>query len=192
MDGKEIEDFYGTHQALYSFLIEKGEPSFASEASNNFRRSLVLAVASYFEAIITSIVREIPRRHANAHPFLCGLIDTKVIPRQYHTYFDWDKNNANTFFKLFGSEFATKAAGDVRNSNDLNQSVRDFLELGATRNRLVHINYVTYDVDKTPDDIIRLFRSAMGFIAYIRAELLGKDEKDDGSGTGVIVGAAPE
>lgn len=183
MDGKEIDDFYETHQALYAFLIEKGEPSFANEASNNFRRSLVLAIASYFEVLVTSIVKDVPRVHGNAHPFLCGLIDVKVIPRQYHTYFDWDKSNANTFFKLFGQDFATKAANDVKSNSDLNQSVRDFLDLGSTRNKLVHLNYVTFDVDKTPEDIYRLFKSAMGFIAYIRGELLGEKEELSAGGS---------
>jgi hypothetical protein len=43
----------------------------------------------------------------------------------------------------------------------LEDSIWAFLELGNTRNRLVHLNYVNFDIDKSPQDIMALFRSAL-------------------------------
>jgi hypothetical protein len=106
------------------------------------------------------------------------MIEKKFLARQYHTYFDWDKTNANSFFGLFGSAFVEKAKQQVRQNPQLEQAVRDFLELGNLRNRLVHLDYVTFDVDKSPEDIMRLYRSAVGFVEFIRIALLGTTETE--------------
>jgi hypothetical protein len=95
-----------------------------------------------------------------------------VIARQYHTYFDWDRNNANRFFGLFGSDFQDRASRHVKGDAELDKSIGDFIELGSTRNRLVHLNYVSFDVDKSPEDIITLYRSALTFIKFLRQWLV--------------------
>lgn len=172
MAGADVESFYATHQALYKYLLDQSEPTFASAAGDNFRRALVLAIASHFETEVTEIVREMPRRHAASHPLICGMIEQRVIARQYHSYFDWEGKNANKFFSMFGADFSETAKAAVGKDAKLNQSIRDFLELGNTRNRLVHLNYVAFDLDKTPEEIIELFRSAQGFIKYTKRALL--------------------
>lgn len=168
----EIDAFYQTHRALYEFLLAQREVTFANEENNNFRRSLVLAIASYFEHHVTEIVREVPRKHAAGHPFICELIEQKAVSRQYHTYFDWEGRNANRFFALFGAAFRDAAKAVVQKDDALDSSIRAFLELGNTRNRLVHLNYITFDVDKTPEDIMALYRSALGFLTFLKEQLL--------------------
>lgn len=175
----EIDAFYETHRALYEYLLGQREVTFANEANNNFRRSLVLAIASYFEHRVTEIVREVPRKHASGHPFICELIEQKAVARQYHTYFDWESRNANKFFALFGSAFRDAARVLVQKDDDLDGSIRAFLELGDTRNRLVHLNYIAFDVDKTPEDIMVLYRSALRFLTFLKERLL--TEPGDGS-----------
>src|ERR1700749_345153 len=96
----DIETFYASHKAVVDFLIASEQPSFASDTNNNFRRSLILAIASSFEHEIAVIIAEIPRVHAGGNPIMVGLIEQKEIPRQYHTYFDWEKKNANKFFAM--------------------------------------------------------------------------------------------
>lgn len=172
MPAAEIEEFFAKHKALYEFLLTNGQPTFANDANDNFRRSLVLAIASSFEHDISGIVRDIPRVHAASNGIICGMVEQKVVSRQYHTYFDWEKKNANKFFSLFGSEFLENAKALVNAEAALEQSIKDFLELGETRNRLVHLDYVTFDIDKSPDDIIALFRSALLFIRFLRQQLL--------------------
>lgn len=172
MSREHIDKFYDDHLALGEFLLKSGEMSFAVEAGNNFRRSLVLAVASFFEHEISEIIRQMPARHAEGNAMLTALIETKAISRQYHTYFDWDNMSANKFFGSFGdgckSEFQAKTKGDTA----FKASVTAFLELGQTRNRLVHRNYVQFDVDKTAEDIYTQFKLALAFLDYIRVTLL--------------------
>ncbi|KRQ09129.1 HEPN domain-containing protein [Bradyrhizobium manausense] len=174
----DIETFYASHKAVVDFLIANEQPSFASDTNNNFRRSLVLAIASSFEHEISGIIAEIPRVHANANPIVVGLVEQKVIPRQYHTYFDWEKKNANKFFAMFGSEYAELAKSRVAADGDLDQAVKDFLALGDTRNRLVHLDYVNFDIEKTPDDIIAMYRSARKFVGFLRETLLKAADGD--------------
>jgi RiboL-PSP-HEPN len=102
------------------------------------------------------------------------MVEQKVIRHQYHTYFNWEGKNANKFFSLFGPEFSEKAQNHVRDNAALEQSIHDFLELGDTRNRLVHLDYVSFDVDKSPEDIIALYRSALAFISFLREWLLNE------------------
>lgn len=168
----DIETFYTSHKAVVDFLIANEQPSFASDTNNNFRRSLILAIASSFEHEITGIIAEIPSVHAGGNPIMAGLIEQKVIPRQYHTYFDWEKKNANKFFAMFGAEYAELAKASVAANVDLDQAVKDFLTLGDTRNRLVHLDYVNFDIEKSPEDIIVMYRSARKFVAFLRDTLL--------------------
>jgi HEPN superfamily RiboL-PSP-like protein len=181
MPATEIDAFYETHRALYEYLLAQREVTFANEANNNFRRSLVLAIASYFEHQVTEIVREVPRKHADGHPFVCELIEQKAVARQYHTYFDWEGRNANKFFALFGSAFRDAARALVQKDDALDGSIRAFLELGDTRNRLVHLNFVAFDVDKTPEDIMVLYRSALSFLAFLKGQLLTEPARQGSS-----------
>lgn len=174
--GTDIETFYASHKAVVDFLIANKQPSFASDTNNNFRRSLILAIASSFEHEIAGVIAEIPRVHANGNSIVVGLVEQKVIPRQYHTYFDWDKKNANKFFAIFGAEYAELARARVAADGDLDQAVKDFLALGDTRNRLVHLDYVNFDIEKSPDDIIGMYRSAQRFVVFLRDTLLKKVE----------------
>lgn len=169
----EIDRFYDSHKAVSDYLLENGELSFANDVGSNFRRSLVLAIASFFEHEITAIIRELPRRYAAGNPIISELIERKAISRQYHQYFAWDTSNANSFFSLFGSEFREAMQSKIRADQSIDRSVKAFLELGALRNRLVHQNFVQFDVDKSVDDIMTLYRSAQEFLALVRVGLLG-------------------
>lgn len=169
-----IDAFYESHSGLVKFLIDQGEVSFSSGAAENLQRSLVLAIASYFEHEITEMVRDLTRRHANSSPYICTFVEKKAIARQYHTYFDWrERRNANSFFSLFGEEFAERAKSRIREDAALDVAVKAFLELGDTRNLLVHLNYLTYSVEKTPDELMDLYHKAELFLAFLRRELIG-------------------
>lgn len=192
MAAAEIETFFSTHKAVYDFLLENGELTFASEANNNFRRSLVLAIASSFEHEVTAIMREIPRVHASGSAVIAGILEQRVVSRQYHTYFDWEGKNANKFFGMFGPEFSERAKAYVKENQTLKQSITDFLQLGETRNKLVHLDYVTFDVDKSPDDIITLYRSARRFISFLREWLLGEKSEPEHAKAGAIAAPQPE
>lgn len=171
--GREyIDKFYDDHVALGNFLLEKNEVSFANEAGNNFRRSLVLAIASFFEHEISETIRQMPAHHAAGNTMLTALIEAKAVSRQYHAYFDWDNLSANKFFGSFGDDCKAAFQAKTKADTAFKASVTAFLELGQTRNRLVHRNYVQFDVDKTAEDIYAQFKLALLFLDYIRATLL--------------------
>jgi RiboL-PSP-HEPN len=167
-----IEAFYRGNVELIEFLLANGQLSYASDANDNFRRSLVIAAASFFEGEISDIVRKLPAHHADGNPFLVSLVDIKAVSRQYHTYFEWDKPNANKFFSMFGADYKSACQKKFNEDTQFKSAVTAFLSLGATRNLIAHENYVTFNVDKTPDDIIKEFREAITFVEYVRATLL--------------------
>ena len=96
--------------------------------------------------------------------------------RQYHTYFDWDEKNANKFFSLFGSDFKDKISKKVEADEELTNSIIAFLELGSIRNKLAHLNFANYPLDKTADEIYNLYKNAKTFVDFLRFVLLDKDE----------------
>lgn len=71
------------------------------------------------------------------------------MARQYHTWFDWDKTNANQLFALFGQEFKAKIMPHVAESEPLKNSIGAFLEIGNERNKLVHQDYAIFALGKT-------------------------------------------
>ena len=174
MAATEIEVFYEAHLAVYQYLLENHQLSFANDVNSNFRRSLVLAIASYFEHQITDLMREVPKKHAGGNSLICALIEQKAISRQYHQYFDWETTNANKFFSMFGFEFRDAMHNKVRAEQSVEKSIRTFLELGALRNRLVHQNFVAFDIDKSVDDIMAMYRAAIEFIIFLRDNLLNE------------------
>lgn len=100
-----------------------------------------------------------------------NFVRNKAIARQYHTWFNWDENNANHFFALFGSEFRTTMSDRVKESDDLRVAVRAFLEFGNDRNRSVHQDYATFPLEKTLEEICSLYRKALPFVEQLPAAL---------------------
>jgi hypothetical protein len=131
----------------------------------------LLAVASYFEHEVSQIIRDVPVKHAAGNALLSALVENKAVSRQYHTYFDWDKLNANKFFASFGDECKEKFVKRTRDP-EFKDCVNAFLQIGQSRNRLVHRNFVEFDVEKTPEEIYFLFEKALIFVKYIRDSLL--------------------
>jgi hypothetical protein len=108
VDPAFVEDFYARHQTLYDFLINKGEVTFASDFNETFTRSLVLAIASYFEHEMSDILTEIPAKRSNGDPIVTSMIVRQVISRKYHTYFDWDNLKPGPFWALMGPDFKSR------------------------------------------------------------------------------------
>ena len=106
----------------------------------------------------------------NGNQLICSFAKNKGISRQYHTFFNWEGKNANHFFSLFGEEFKRKCAEQIKAESELENAVRAFLDLGATRNNLVHLNYADYQLPKTSEEYYNLYIQAMKFIRYIEYE----------------------
>ena len=104
-----------------------------------------------------------------------NFVRNKAIARQYHTWFEWTEKNANKFFALFGSEFKSAMSGRIKDSEELRLSVQSFLEVGNERNRLVHQDYATFQMEKTLDEIYALYKGALKFVEMLPIALREHD-----------------
>ena len=157
-----IKKTYEDYQEYSLFLEKEGQISFVSDYRNIFSKTLLLSVASYFEDAIRQIIHKILL--TSESNILKEFIENKALNRQYHTFFDWNGKNANSFFGLFGEDFKVFMKQKVKENENLDQSIKDFLFLGKTRNELVHRNYALFNIDMTVEDIYNKFESALQFI----------------------------
>jgi hypothetical protein len=168
MNNTIIDKLYIDYLDLLNYLQANKEISLINDADNNFKKVLLLSIASFFEHEITQILLEFINTSSNNNSRIYSFTKKKAVDRQYHTYFNWDiKKGANQFFSLFGDEFKKDIEMDLRSNDALEKAVRDFLEIGSTRNELVHENFGNFTLDKTAKEIYELYRSASMFIDYL-------------------------
>lgn len=136
-----IDSLYEENRSLLDYLNKAGEVSLVTVVSESFRKSLALSVASYFETLIQDGIVSVVEQCSGGADAVLEFVKNKAIERQYHTYFDWDRSNANRFFGLFGSGFKEYMNKKVQASEQLAASIKAFVELGSIRNQLVHQNF---------------------------------------------------
>ena len=105
------------------------------------------------------------------------LVRNKAVSRQYHTWFQWEGSNANSFFALFGSGFRDVMKRRLTEDDEHGASVRAFLELGRERNRLVHQDFGTFPLEKTTEEIHALYLRALRFVEAVPGALREFDAK---------------
>lgn len=157
-------------------LRDAHEPSLQSIVDDHARKATLLAAASYFEHQVTQHLTALAAAAGNDR--LCAFVRNKAIARQYHTLFDWNARNANTFFSLFGPEFKARMAELVDGDEALANGIRAFLELGQERNRLVHQDYASFTLEKTSTEIFALYQSALTFVSRLPSLLQPESEAD--------------
>lgn len=81
---------------------------------------------------------------------------------------------------MFGPDFRDRAAERVKSEHGLDKSVKDFLEIGRERNRLVHEDFAIAPLEKTGTEVYELYESAQSFVEWfpvaIRRHLDGDSE----------------
>ncbi len=170
MSATSVDIFYDKITQILSILDTVNEISLHVWAVDHLRRILVLVEANYFENEVTEIMENFLRMQAK-NPMV-EAFSLKAMERKYYTYFDWNNHqNVNNFFALFGDEFKAKACDDVKNSTDLNGAIVAFLEIGATRNQLIHNKLHEVSIPKTADEYYALYRQALLFIDYLKQTL---------------------
>ena len=92
-----IEKLYSDNKALSEYLLRQGELSFRADVDNNFKKVLLLAVASYLEKQITEILTNFSSKASDGCDPLVCFVENKAIKRQYYTYFNWEAKNVNNF-----------------------------------------------------------------------------------------------
>lgn len=171
-----IDQQFESGNALVSYLKVQQELTLSNEAENNFSKNILLSAASYFENEITETVIEFAKVHSDNDDLVVSIVRQKAVSRQYHTYFQWDgSKNANSFFALFGEEFKNKMSSKVKYDPELDESIKAFYQIGQERNKMVHQNFAEIVLDKTAEEIYKLYQKALFFIDTIKIELLQDD-----------------
>ena len=162
-----VDRLHDDFKALVVVLAEGGELSLLNVAEEHFRKSELLAAASYFERSVVEQVESFVKVASGDSALVLSFVQRKGLKRQYHTLFDWDSNNANHFFKLFGDVFKSFMAARCSEDEALRDGVKAFMELGRERNRLVHQDYAAYTLEKTADEIFELYLRGKYFVDQI-------------------------
>ena len=71
---------------------------------------------------------------------------------------------------MFGEEFKKYATKKIKNE-ELEESIKNFLELGLNRNRLVHQNFASFSLEKTSEELYSSYQSAIKFIEWLPKSL---------------------
>ena len=184
MSTNVVERLHGEFSDLREFLNAADGAKFLPIVEGYLPRTMLLAVASYFENRLSKEIELFAAEEAGDDHLLTWLIRNRVIGRQYHTWFSWDRSNVNTFLSMFGQGFKDEAAGWIAEDESLRQYVIDFLGIGRERNRLVHENFGAAPLEKTTAEVYGLYESAKVFVDWfpgaIRRHLSGDPEAAHG------------
>lgn len=167
MESDRIQQQYQDEQELHQYLMDRDEISFASYIDNVYKKVLLLSAASYFEAVISDTIVSFAKNAASVDPRIAVLVEKKAVSRQYHTLFQWNQKNTNSFWGLFGEQTKKKVREMIDSSEEMRQAEADFLDLGNRRNLLVHENFSEHDVNITVDEIFGKYKSACKFIEFV-------------------------
>jgi len=171
MNPNVIDSLYRDNKDILDFLQRNGEVSFQVNVDSNFRKTILLSVASYFESVVKDILIEFFSEVTSQSELVVGFIKNKAIERQYHTLFDWEAKNANKFFGLFGEGFREFMKAEVKDNEQLNEAIGAFLKLGDDRNRLVHQNFASVALESTAEEIYQRYQTASFFIETLPQKL---------------------
>ncbi len=165
IDARAIDALIERHEEISAFFEEQKEITLRDYTDSEFRKTLVVSTASFFEQKITEAVGRLAASTNSAT--IENLIHEKAITRQYHTYFHWKGKNANQFLRLFGNDFKEEVAKEIKSDVSLKEGCESFLWLGQERNKLVHGNFSSAPVDNTLKEIEGFYRKALTFVNFL-------------------------
>lgn len=167
----KVDALYDEYKALKKYLNDNNQVSFETYASDNFRKVLIIAAASEFEEEIKNLIINFSKNSSEDDKRLVSFVKIMGVERHYHTYFDWSRDNAGRFLRLFGDEFKNAATTKIESDAKLTEAVKSFMEIGRERNILLHENYSTIYLQKTADEYYELYKKALLFIEFLKKEL---------------------
>jgi hypothetical protein len=161
-----VDVFYTNYEELSALIEKTQQVSLRVWVSESFRRVLVLTMANYLESRVKTLIQELVKKKSASELVFSFLSNS--MERQYHTYFNWETRNANKFFSLFGERFKNEMVKDVDSIDKLDEGIVAFLEIGNTRNILMHEELFNVDIgNKTPKEFYESFKSAIFFVDYL-------------------------
>lgn len=163
--------------AIHGIILAKNDVSLATEFNQYFLKNMVLGAASYYEKAITDLLGAYIKKMSGGDERILAFVRRQAFTGKYHQLFTWgaqDKpeepgTSANSFFALFGKEFAEQAKKAVKEDQRLDESIKAFLLIGHLRNLVVHSNFADYQLQgKTSEDIYVLFNQSEYFVDFLR------------------------
>lgn len=156
---------------IKEILFDSSELSLGVAFEGIMQKYFALSVSSSFEHRIVNAILKYAELHSDKMKYNYNLIRTKAVKRQYHTYFNWEQKNANSFFALFGYECRETYIREKKENENLRNGELSFLELGRLRNELVHFDFITYPFPLTMEEIKGKYESADVLVCYIETIL---------------------
>lgn len=172
MSATVVDDFYGKIAQLLKIVDSAKETSLHVWATDHLRRILVLVIANYFENRVTEVMNRFVETHSG-NPMIKAFLQ-KAMERKYYQYFEWTqrkKPNADNFFSLFGQDFKEEACLDVNDCQGLKEGIAAFIEIGDTRNHLIHRKLEEVPLPKTGEEYYLLYKKALVFLEYVDSKL---------------------
>jgi hypothetical protein len=162
-----VARLHDDHLDLMEYLRTQGEVSFLATMESAVPKVILLAAASDLESRVGQLIRNYVASQTGSNEFVVNFVMNKAVNRQFHTFFNWKDRSAAPFFGLFGERFKEKMKVECRDDESLAKSIRDFCEVGALRNQLVHESYASFTLEKTSQEVFDLYRSALVFVARL-------------------------
>ena len=162
-----VDRLHSDFKEVVEQLESNGEISLRNSAEEVFRKSLLLAAASYFERRVTDVVLEFISEASVNDDLVTEFVRRQAIDRRYHTLFAWNRQNANQFFGLFGADFGEYMKNYVANNPDYESAIRAFMEIGRERNRIVHEDFGSAELEKSTTEVHYLYEQALIFVEQI-------------------------
>jgi hypothetical protein len=169
-----IEMLFDQLSRLVESLKLTGEPSLAISVSEVASKSLLIAAASRFEAQFTEMFAQVAAQLST--PAIAEFALNQGVTRKFHTLFDWSSGNANTFYKLLGKDFKERAGQRAVTDDAFARSIKEFVDIGNDRNKLVHSDFASFPLTATLDELVERYRLARSFLPNIRDLLLADGE----------------
>ena len=165
-DTTPVDLLYQDYQELIG-KVDASELSLQTTLRITLSKSLLMAVAGYFEDQVQSQVIGFVRNSTSSNELVEQLVLRRSFGRNYSSLFSWDAKNANTFFRHFGDAFYQSMNRYANEHSEYQEAIRAFLDIGNTRNKLAHENYALFSLDKTMDEIYASYKIALRFVDSI-------------------------
>lgn len=157
---KDLNEEISKNNTFVSLLIDYRQ---------EYTKVFVIFCANSFEKIITSYLPQLLR--IENCPVKNKFFNTMFFDRKYHTLFDWNGNNANSFIGLFSTEVKTKLSNLRDTNSEFKECEKAFLNLGRLRNMIVHNGIINYSFQNKIDDVYHMFEQSLEFISIVFKEI---------------------
>lgn len=169
------DDYVEDLNSLNKLLVDNPDLlSVLTRFKDRTNKVFIVAVANSFEKHLTRILPYLFSYHTENIIYFFTVKFT--LSRKYHTLFSWDKNNANSFYGLWGEEFSNEFKKKIAVDELLKDGERNFLSIGNLRNKIAHEGFDS-NLETGWEDIennYKKFKSALSFYSELISNLQNK------------------